>query len=49
MIGTINIVDQATYTAATPSSWAGAAPTTITAALDRLAALVKTLNAGTGA
>ncbi len=37
------------YTAGTAGDWAGAAPTTITLALDRLAALVKILNSGTGA
>lgn len=38
-----------TYTPTTASDWAGTAPTTITSALDRLAAVVKTLNGGTGA
>jgi len=37
------------YTATTSSDWNGTAPTTINAAIDRLAALVKTLNSGTGA
>lgn len=37
------------YTATTPSNWNGSAPTTIGAAIDRLAALIKTLNGGTGA
>jgi hypothetical protein len=37
------------YIPATSSSWAGTPPTTISAALDRLAALLKTLNAGVGA
>lgn len=38
-----------TYSAATPSDWSAPAPTTISAAIDRLATLVKTLNGGTGA
>jgi hypothetical protein len=37
------------YTPATASDWNGTAPTTIGAAIDRLATLVKTLNSGTGA
>lgn len=37
------------YTPATSGDWAGTAPTTIQAAIDRLAAVVKTLNGGTGA
>lgn len=37
------------YNATTPTDWNGAAPTTIGDAIDRLAALVKTLNSGTGA
>jgi len=37
------------YNAFTPTDWNGTAPTTIGAAIDRLAALVKTLNGGTGA
>jgi hypothetical protein len=37
------------YTPATPSDWDGTAPTTIGEAIDRLAALVKSLNSGTGA
>lgn len=37
------------YTPATPSNWSAPAPTTIGEALDRLAALIKTLNSGTGA
>lgn len=37
------------YNATTPSDWNGAAPSTIGDAIDRLAALVKTLNSGTGA
>jgi hypothetical protein len=37
------------YTPGTPSSWNGTAPTTLQGAIDRLAALVKTLNSGTGA
>ena len=39
----------ASYSAGTPSDWAGSAPTTVKAAIDRLAALVKILNSGTGA
>ena len=38
-----------TYTATTAGDWNGTAPTTVGAAIDRLAALVKTLNSGTGA
>ena len=38
-----------TYTATTPSDWAVAPPLTIGVAIDRLAALLKTLNGGTGA
>ena len=38
-----------TYTPTTASSWNGTAPTTTDEAIDRLAALVKTLNNGTGA
>jgi hypothetical protein len=37
------------YTPTTSSNWAGTAPTTIQAAIDRLAAVVKSLNGGTGA
>jgi hypothetical protein len=37
------------YTPTTSSDWAGTAPTTIQAAIDRLAAVVKALNSGTGA
>jgi len=37
------------YAPTTPSDWNGTAPTTVGAALDRLATLVKTLNGGTGA
>jgi hypothetical protein len=37
------------YTPTTAGDWAGTPPTTITSALDRLAAVVKTLNMGTGA
>jgi len=37
------------YTPATPSNWNSPAPTTIEDALDRLAAVVKVLNGGTGA
>ena len=37
------------YTATTAGDWNGTAPTTVGAAIDRLAALVKTLNSGTGA
>jgi hypothetical protein len=38
-----------TYIPSTPSDWNGIPPTTFTAAIDRLAAVVKTLNGGTGA
>lgn len=37
------------YTPATAGDWNGTPPTTINEAIDRLAALVKTLNSGTGA
>ena len=37
------------YTPSTSSNWAGTAPTTIQNAIDRLAAVVKALNSGTGA
>ena len=37
------------YSPAVPSNWNGTAPTTIAAALDRLAVVVKALNGGTGA
>jgi hypothetical protein len=37
------------YDATTPGDWNGDAPTTVGAAIDRLATLVKTLNGGTGA
>jgi hypothetical protein len=37
------------YTATTSTDWSGTPPTTIQAAIDRLAAVVKTLNGGTGA
>lgn len=37
------------YSPATPSDWSGTPPTTIQEAIDRLAALVKSLNSGTGA
>jgi len=40
---------QSNYTAATPGDWSGSAPTTVGDAIDRLAAVVKTLNGGTGA
>lgn len=36
-----------TYTPATPGDWAEPAPTTFSGAVDRLAALAKTLNSGT--
>ena len=36
------------YIPGNPSSWTGTPPTTISAALDRIAALVKTLNGGVG-
>jgi hypothetical protein len=36
------------YSPGTPSSWNGAAPTTVQDGLDRCAALLKTLNGGTG-
>jgi hypothetical protein len=37
------------YVPSTPADWNGTPPTTMTEAIDRLAALVKTLNSGTGA
>jgi len=37
------------YYATVPGDWSGSAPTTVGEALDRLATLVKTLNAGVGA
>jgi hypothetical protein len=37
------------YTPATSGNWAGTAPTTLQNAIDRLAAVVKALNGGTGA
>jgi hypothetical protein len=37
------------YEPGTPADWDGDAPTTVGEALDRLATLIKTLNAGTGA
>jgi len=37
------------YSPTTPSNWNGTAPTTIQEALDRIAALLKTLNGGVGA
>ena len=37
------------YTPTTATDWDGTAPSTIGEAIDRLAALVKTLNSGTGA
>ena len=46
----IDAIDGSLYYApTTPSDWNGTAPTTVGAALDRLATLVKTLNGGTGA
>ncbi len=40
--------DTVPYSPTTPSDWNGAAPTDVRAALDRCAALLKTLNGGTG-
>jgi len=37
------------YTPANTTDWSGTAPTTITAAIDRLAVVVKALNNDTGA
>jgi hypothetical protein len=46
----VNAVDGTlAYDPATPGDWDGDAPTTVGEALDRLATLIKTLNAGTGA
>lgn len=39
----------ASYTPTTSGDWAGVAPTTLRAAIDRLAAAVKILGAGAGA
>jgi len=44
-----NTTDISVYNPATPSNWNGTPPTTIASAIDRLAALVKVLNSGTGA
>lgn len=44
-----NVTDISVYTATTPSNWNGSPPTTIGSAIDRLAAVVKALNGGTGA
>jgi len=43
------ITGDGTYTPATAGDWAGTPPTTVFAALDRLAAVVKLVNGGTGA
>ena len=45
----INSDGSIAYTPTTPSDWDGDAPTTVGEALDRLAAVVKVLNGGTGA
>jgi hypothetical protein len=37
------------YTPATPADWAGTAPTTMAAAIDRLAARIKLIDGGIGA
>ena len=37
------------YISATPADWAGTAPTTIAAAIDRLAARIKLIDGGVGA
>lgn len=42
-------IGNGTYNPTTSTDWAGTAPTTVDAAIDRLAALIKTLNSGTGA
>jgi len=49
--GTLELDGTATtsYSPTTPTDWNGTPPTTISEALDRLAAIVKTLNGGTGA
>jgi hypothetical protein len=44
-----NATDISVYNPSTPASWNGTPPTTIANAIDRLAALVKVLNNGTGA
>lgn len=44
-----NVTDISVYNATTPSNWNGSPPTTIGSAIDRLAAVVKALNGGTGA
>jgi len=48
-LATLSSVNDAVYTPTTSSDWNGTPPTTIGEAIDRLAALVKTLNGGTGA
>lgn len=40
---------EAFYNPATPANWSGTAPITVSEALDRLAAIVKSLNGGVGA
>jgi hypothetical protein len=47
--GDLTVFGNIHYNPSTPSNWAGTAPTTIGDALDRLAAVVKALNSGTGA
>lgn len=47
--GQLTVATDATttpYTAGVPGNWAGAAPTTVEAAIDRMAALLQVLNAG---
>ena len=44
-----NTTDISVYSPSTPSSWSGVPPTTIASAIDRIAALIKVLNNGTGA
>ena len=44
-----NFTDINVYTPATASNWNGTPPTTISSAIDRLAAVVKALNGGVGA
>ena len=47
-VSKITSVDTGDYTPTTGGDWAGTAPATIRDALDRCAALLKTLNSGTG-
>jgi hypothetical protein len=48
-ISTSQLEGSINYTPSTTSDWSGTPPTTIGEAIDRLAAVVKVLNSGTGA